>query len=37
MKILVVSHGDIAKGFCDTAKKFFGIDFKISIFDRLKR
>lgn len=24
MKILVVSHGDIAKGFCDTAKKFFG-------------
>ena len=20
MKILVVSHGDIAKGFCDTAK-----------------
>ena len=24
MKILVVSHGDIAKGFCETAKKFFG-------------
>ena len=23
MKILVVSHGDIAKGFCETAKKFF--------------
>ena len=24
MKILVVSHGDISKGFCETAKKFFG-------------
>lgn len=24
MKILVVSHGDIAKGFCDTVTNFFG-------------
>lgn len=24
MKILVVSHGGIAEGFCETAKKFFG-------------
>lgn len=26
MKVLLVSHGSIAQGFCDTAKKFFGAE-----------